>query len=51
MPGFTIDGFGAAILTALVIGLLNAFVWPVLSRLTLRLTVMTLGLFGLILNA
>ena len=51
MPGFTIDGVGAAILTALLIGLLNAFVWPALSRLTLRLTVMTLGLFGLVLNA
>ena len=51
MPGFTLDGVGAAILTALLIGLLNAFVWPALSRLTLRLTVMTLGLFGLILNA
>ena len=51
MPGFTIDGFVAAIVTALAIGLLNAFVWPALSRLTLRLTVMTLGIFGLLLNA
>ncbi|MGK2955712.1 MAG: phage holin family protein [Solirubrobacterales bacterium] len=51
MPGFTVDGFGAAILTALAIGLLNAFAWPLLSRFTLRLTVLTLGFFGLILNA
>ncbi|MBK5233147.1 MAG: phage holin family protein [Thermoleophilia bacterium] len=51
LPGFLIDGIWAAILTALTIGLLNAFVWPVLARLTLRLTVLTLGFFGLILNA
>ncbi|MGK2933030.1 MAG: phage holin family protein [Solirubrobacterales bacterium] len=51
LPGFLIDGVGAAIVTALAIGLLNAFVWPLLARLTLRLTVLTLGLFGLILNA
>jgi uncharacterized membrane protein YvlD (DUF360 family) len=51
LPGFYVDGPGAAILTALVIGLLNAFIWPLLSRFTLRLTVLTLGLFGLILNA
>ncbi|MBK8295058.1 MAG: phage holin family protein [Solirubrobacterales bacterium] len=50
LPGFLIDGFTAALLTALAIGLLNAFVWPVLARFTLRLTVLTLGLFGLILN-
>lgn len=51
LPGFLVDGFAAAILTALAIGLLNAFVWPVLARFTLRLTVLTLGFFGLILNA
>lgn len=51
LPGFRVDGFMAAILTALAIGLLNAVVWPVLARFTLRLTVLTLGFFGLILNA
>lgn len=51
LPGFAVDGFGAAIATALMIGLLNALVWPLLSRFTLRLTVLTLGFFGLVLNA
>lgn len=51
LPGFSMDGVGAAILTAVVIGGINAFVWPLLSRFTLRLTVLTLGFFGLVLNA
>ncbi len=50
LPGFLVDGFMAALFTALAIGVLNAFVWPVLARFTLRLTVLTLGFFGLILN-
>ena len=50
LPGLTMDGAGAALGTALVIGVLNALVWPVLSRFTLRISVMTLGLFGLVLN-
>ncbi|MGA7434259.1 MAG: phage holin family protein [Solirubrobacterales bacterium] len=51
LPGFYMDGIGAAILTALAIGAINSFIWPLLSRFTLRLTVLTLGLFGLIINA
>ncbi len=51
MPGFNVDGPLAALATAIAIGLLNSLVWPVLSRFTLRLTVLTLGLFGLALNA
>jgi len=51
LPGFKVDGVWAAIATALMIGLLNALVWPLLSRFTLRLTVLTLGFFGLLLNA
>ena len=50
LSGFTVDGLWAALGTGLILGLINAFVWPVLSRFTLRLSVMTLGLFGLLLN-
>jgi uncharacterized membrane protein YvlD (DUF360 family) len=50
LPGFTVDGLWAALGTGLVLGLLNAFVWPILSRFTLRISVLTLGLFGLLLN-
>ena len=42
---------GAAILFALVLGLLNAFVRPVLALVTLPLTIVTFGLFALVLNA
>jgi uncharacterized membrane protein YvlD (DUF360 family) len=50
LPGFTLDGPGAALVSAAGIGLLNAFVWPLLARLTLPLSVLTLGLGALALN-
>jgi uncharacterized membrane protein YvlD (DUF360 family) len=51
LPGFTLDGADAALATAALVGLLNALVWPVLARLALPLSVLTLGLAGLALNA
>jgi putative membrane protein len=52
LPGVKLaGGFKAALLTALVLGLINAFIKPVLSLLTLPLTILTLGLFSLVLNA
>jgi uncharacterized membrane protein YvlD (DUF360 family) len=50
IPGFTLDGAGAAFATAALVGVLNAFVWPVLARFALPLTVLTLGLAALVLN-
>jgi uncharacterized membrane protein YvlD (DUF360 family) len=51
LPGFTLDGVGAALGTAAIVGLLNALVWPVLARLALPLSVLTLGVGALALNA
>lgn len=51
LPGFTLDGPAAALATAALVGVLNALVWPLLARLALPLTVLTLGLAGLALNA
>ncbi len=51
LPGIHLAGFKAALLAALVLGLINAFIKPVLLLLTLPLTVLTLGLFSLVLNA
>lgn len=51
LPGFDMHGSGAALPTALGVGLVNALIWPVLSRFTLKLSVLTLGLWGLFLNA
>jgi uncharacterized membrane protein YvlD (DUF360 family) len=43
--------FGEAVLTAAVIALLNAVLWPILTRLALPFTLLTLGLGSLVLNA
>ncbi|HMT04020.1 MAG TPA: phage holin family protein [Solirubrobacterales bacterium] len=51
LPGFDMKGKFAALPTALGVGLVNALIWPVLSRFTLKLSVLTLGLWGLFLNA
>jgi len=52
LPGVKLSGgIKAALLTALVLGLINAFIKPVLSLLTLPLTILTLGLFSLVINA
>jgi uncharacterized membrane protein YvlD (DUF360 family) len=50
LPGFELDGAGAALATAALIGVLNALVWPVLARFALPLSVLTLGLAALVLN-
>lgn len=52
VPGILVTGgLGPLLLAALVIGLVNAVVRPVLALLTFPLTVLTLGLFSLVLNA
>jgi putative membrane protein len=49
--GLQIDSFGTTLVAALVLGLLNAFVRPILAFLSLPLTILTLGLFAVVLNA
>lgn len=49
--GIHVKSFGSAMWTAVVIGLLNAFVRPLLIVLTLPVTVLTLGLFLFVVNA
>jgi putative membrane protein len=49
--GVEVQGFGAALIAALVIGLFNVFLRPVLIVLTLPVTMVTLGLFLFIINA
>ncbi len=50
LPGLEVKDVGTALAAALVLGLLNASVWPLIIRLALPLTVLTLGLFPLLLN-
>lgn len=51
LPGITVASFGSALIAALVLGLLNSLVKPLLVVLTLPITIVTLGLFLLVLNA
>ena len=51
LPGIVVASFGSAMLAALVLGLINMLVKPVLVLLTLPITIVTLGLFLLVLNA
>lgn len=50
VPGITVDGFYAALIAALVLGLLNIIIRPILLILTLPITIVTLGLFALVIN-
>ncbi|MEY2411469.1 MAG: putative rane protein [Acidobacteriaceae bacterium] len=51
VPGFRLDGAGAALIAAIVIGLVNATLGIFLKVVTFPLTVLTLGLFWFVLNA
>lgn len=50
LPGVSVSSGGALAVAALVLGLVNALVRPLLTILTLPLTVVTLGLFYLVVN-
>lgn len=50
-PGVAVTSFGAAMVAALVLGLLNTIVRPLLVLLTLPVTLLTLGLFLFVVNA
>lgn len=51
MPGVSVDTFTTSLFVAVVLGLLNAFVKPVLILFTLPVTILTFGLFLLVINA
>jgi putative membrane protein len=51
LPGFEVDGWLPALLSAVVLGIANAVLKPILFVLTLPFTILTLGLFLFILNA
>lgn len=50
VPGVQIDGWGNLLVAALLLGFVNAVIRPVILILTLPLTVLTLGLFILVVN-
>ncbi len=51
VPGFYVKNFIAALVAAIVIGLVNAFIRPILAILAFPITLLTLGLFTLVINA
>jgi putative membrane protein len=50
MPSIEVSGFGGALIAAAVIGLVNVLIRPLLVLLTLPVTLLTLGLFILVIN-
>lgn len=51
VPGFHVDNFMSALLTSIVLGLVNAFIRPILAYISAPITVLTLGLFSFVINA
>ena len=51
IPSVQVASFGAALVAALVLGLVNAVIRPLLILLTLPVTILTLGLFIFVINA
>ncbi len=51
LPGVRIDGFLSALAVAVVLGVINLLIKPIILLLTLPITVVTLGLFTFVINA
>lgn len=51
LPGVKIDGYFTAIVVAVVLGLVNTILKPILILFTLPITILTLGLFTFVINA
>ena len=51
LPGIEVSGFYIALIVALILGLLNLIVRPILLVLTFPITIITFGLFSFIINA
>jgi len=51
LPGIRVDGITAALIVAVLLGIINAILKPILIVLTLPITILTLGLFTFVINA
>jgi|ERR1035437_3563622 putative membrane protein len=51
VPGIHVYGFGGAVLAALILGIVNAVIRPILIIISLPISILTLGLFVLVINA
>ena len=50
LPGVKVDSLSTAIVVAVIIGIVNTFLKPILTLLTLPLTILTFGLFSFVIN-
>lgn len=50
VPGFQMNGWGAGIVAAIIFGLVNAIIGPILKLVSLPLTILTVGLFSIVIN-
>jgi len=51
LPGVVVADFGVALIVAVILGIVNAIIKPILLFLTFPITLLTLGLFAFIINA
>jgi putative membrane protein len=51
LPGVHVENFTAALVTAVILGIINLFIKPLLLILTLPITLLTFGLFAVVINA
>ena len=51
VPGIVVNNFYSALIAALILGLINALIRPLLILFTLPINILTLGLFTLVINA
>jgi putative membrane protein len=51
LPNVDVDGYGTALIVALVLSIANVIVKPILILFTIPITILTLGLFLLVINA
>lgn len=51
LSGVSFTSFGSALIFALVLGIMNTFLKPILQFFSLPFTILTLGLFSLVVNA
>lgn len=51
IPGIEVDNFLSALFVCIIIALVNTFIKPIIQLITLPLSILTLGLFSLVINA
>ena len=50
VPGFRMNGWGDAAIAAVIFGIVNAVIGPILKLISLPLTILTIGLFSIVIN-